>query len=173
MMKTHLRFILRKIVSTLCKGWDRVLENMALRHQLDVPNRSGKRSQFSNADRLMWAFLSTVWPRWPEAFEIVNVDTGKRWRRQGFGHYLLGKSRPTRPGRPAIEPEIRNLIQRMSQQNVLWGVPRIHCEPLKLGVDVCQTTVAKYMTRRVDPPSQRWGTFLRNHVREGALSAIF
>ena len=61
----------------------------------------------------------------------------------------------------------------MSRQNVLWGAPRIHGELLKLGVDVCQTTVAKYMVRRVGPQSQRWGAFLRNHAREIVLSALF
>ncbi|MCP4189603.1 MAG: hypothetical protein GY768_03130 [Planctomycetaceae bacterium] len=173
MMKTYLRLILRKIVSTLCERWDLVLENVALKHQIDVLKRSGRRPQFANADLLVWVFLSTVWPRWPEALEIVNADTVKRWRQQGFRHYLLGKSRRRRPGRPAIEPEIRSLIQHMSRQNVLWGAPRIHGELLKLGVDVCQTTVAKYMVRRVGPPSQRWGTFLRNHVRELVPSELF
>jgi hypothetical protein len=149
-----------------------VLENVALRHQIDVLERSGRRPQFKNSDRLVWVFLSTIWPRWPEALEIVNADTVKRWRRQGFRHYLLGKSRRRRPGRPAIEPEIRSLIRRMSRQNGLWGAPRIHGELLKLGVDVCQTTVAKYMVRRVGPPSQCWGTFLRNHARELVASEI-
>ena len=173
MMKTYLRFILRKIISTLCERWDLVLENMALRHQIEVLKRSGIRPQLTNADRLVWVFLSTVWPRWPEALEIVNADTVKRWRRQGFQHYLLGKSQQCRPGRPAIEPELRSLIQRMSRQNVLWSTPRIHDELLKLGVDVCQTTVAKHRVRRVGPPSQRWSAFLRNHAREVVLSAIF
>ena len=160
MMKTYLRLILGKIVSAFCERWDLVLENVALRHQIEVLERSGRRSQFTNADRLVWVVLSTVWPRWPEALEIVNVDTVKRWRRQGFRRYLLGKSRRRRPGRPAIKPEIQSLIRRMSRQNGLWGAPRIHGELLKLGVDVCQTTVAKYMVRRVGPPSQHWGTFL-------------
>jgi hypothetical protein len=173
MMKTYLRIILRKIVFALCERWDLVLENMALRHQIDVLKRFGARPQFTNADRLVWVFLSTVWPRWPEALEIVHADTVKRCRRQGFRHYLLGKSRQCRPGRPAIEPEIRSLIQRMSWQNVLWGAPRIHGELLKLGVDVCQTTVAKYMVHRVGPQSQRWDTFIRNHAREVVFSAIF
>ncbi len=61
----------------------------------------------------------------------------------------------------------------MSRQNGLWGAPRIHGELLKLGVDVCQTTVAKYMVRDVGSPSQRWGTFLRNHARELVPSEIF
>ncbi len=130
-MKTHLRLVLRKIVSALCERWDLVLENMALRHQLDVLKRSGRRPQFTNADRLVWVVLSTVWARWQEALEIMNADTVKRWRQQGLRHYLLGKSRRRRSGRPAIEPEIRSLIQRMSRQNVLWGAPRIHGELLK------------------------------------------
>ena len=172
-MKTYLRFILRKIVSALCERWDLVLENVALRHQIVVLERSGRRPQFTNADRLVWVFLSTVWPRWPEALEIVHADTVKRWCRQGFRHYLLGKNQRLRPGRPAIEPETRSLIRRMNRQNEFWGAPRIHGELLKLGVDVCQTTVAKYMVRRVAPPSQRWGTFLRNHARELVPLEIF
>ena len=97
MMKTYLRLILRKIVSTLCERWDLVLENMALRHQIDVLKRSGIRPQITNADRLVWVFLSTVWPRWPEALEIVHADTVKRWRRQGFRHYLRFVNRKASP----------------------------------------------------------------------------
>ena len=77
-MKTYLRLILGKIVSAFCERWDLVLENVALRHQIEVLERSGRRPQFTNADRLVWVVLSTVWPRWPEALEIVNVDTVKR-----------------------------------------------------------------------------------------------
>ncbi len=52
----------------------------------------------------------------------------------------------------------------MSRANQLWGAPRIHGELLKLGFDVAQSTVAKYMERRQGPPSQVWKTFLRNHA---------
>jgi hypothetical protein len=117
--------------------------------------------------------LSTFWSRWPEALEIVQADTVLRWRRQGFRHYLLGKNRRRRPGRPAIESEIQSLIRRMSRQNWLWGGPRIHGELLKPGIDVWQTMVAKYMDRRVGPPSQHWNTFLRNRARELVPVEIF
>jgi hypothetical protein len=60
--------------------------------------------------------------------------------------------------------EIRKLIREMSIANPLWGAPRIHGELLKLSVDIGQTSVAKYMVRRRDPPSQGWRTFLRNHA---------
>jgi hypothetical protein len=173
-MKTYLRLMLRKIISAFCELWFLVLENLALRHQIYVLERSGRRPQFSNVDRMVWSTLSTFWSRWPEALEIVQADTVKLWRRKGFRHYLWGKSRRRRrPGRPAIEPEIRSLIRRMSRQNWLWGAPRIHGELLKLGIDVCQTTVAKYMGRRIGPPSQRWGTFIRNHARALVPIGIF
>ena len=171
-MKAYLRLIFRKIVSALRERWHLRLENMALRHQIAVLERSAKRPQFTNADRLLWITLSTLWARWPEALEIVQAKTVKRWRQRGFWHYLLGQGWRRRPGRPAIEPEIRSLIQRMSLNNVLWGAPRIHGELMKLGVNVCQTTVAKYMVRHPGPPSQSWRTFLRNHARVLVSSEI-
>jgi hypothetical protein len=61
----------------------------------------------------------------------------------------------------------------MSIANPLWGAPRIHGELLKLGIDVGQTTVAKYMARRRRPPSQGWKTFLRNHADGIASMDLF
>jgi hypothetical protein len=60
--------------------------------------------------------------------------------------------------------EIRQLIREMSLANPLWGAPRIHGELLKLGIEIGQTSVAKYMARHRKPPSQGWKTFLRNHA---------
>src|SRR5262249_28328175 len=62
------------------------------------------------------------------------------------------------------------LIQRMSKENPLWGAPRIHGELLKLGFEIAESTVSKYMIRRRGPPSQTWRTFLRNHA--AAIAAI-
>ena len=58
----------------------------------------------------------------------------------------------------------------MSLDNSLWGAPRIHGELLKLGFEVAQSTVAKYMAKRRQPPSQTWKTFLRNHA--GGIAAL-
>ena len=69
-----------------------------------------------------------------------------------------------RGGRPRIDREIRDLIVRMSRENFLWGAPRIHGELLKLGFDVSQATVSRYMPRRSYPPTQSWRTFLRNQA---------
>src|SRR4029078_4449583 len=66
--------------------------------------------------------------------------------------------------------ELRELIRRMSKENPLWGAPRIHGELLKLGFEIAESTVSKYMTRHRGPPSQNWRTFLRNHA--DAIAAI-
>ena len=103
---------------------------------------------------------------------IVQPDTVIRWHRQGFRLYWRWKSRG-RPGRPKIEPEVRELIRRMSRENPTWGAPRIQSELALLGHDVCETTVAKYMTRDPMPPSQTWRTFLNNHLEDIAAVDFF
>jgi len=94
---------------------------------------------------------------------IVKPETVIAWHRKGIRLFWTWKSR-RRNGRPPVGSEIRRLIQTMSLENPLWGAPRIHGELLKLGVDVSQATVAKYMARPTAPPSQSWRTFLTNHV---------
>jgi hypothetical protein len=95
-----------------------------------------------------------------------------RWHRAGFRAYWRWKSRP-RSGRPKTRLEIRQLIREISLANPLWGAPRIHGELLKLGIDVGQTTVAKYMARGRRPPSQGWKTFLQNHASGIASIDLF
>jgi transposase InsO family protein len=95
-----------------------------------------------------------------------------RWHRAGFRRYWGWKSR-RRGGRPQITTELRALIGRMSTENLLWGAPRIHGELLKLGFSVAQSSVAKYMVKRRGPPSQGWGTFLRNHAPDIAPMDFF
>ena len=69
--------------------------------------------------------------------------------------------------------ELRALIRQMSAENRLWGAPRIHGELLKLGFEVSQSTVAKYMVRRRGPPSQGWRAFLANHAPNIAAMDLF
>jgi hypothetical protein len=92
--------------------------------------------------------------------------------RAGFRRYWRWKSR-SRGGRPQISAELRALIRRMSNENPLWGAPRIHGELLKLGFDIAQSSVAKYMVKRTGPPSQGWRTFLRNHAPDIAAMDLF
>ena len=106
-----------------------------------------------------------------DALKIVRPETVIRWHRAGFRTYWRWKSRP-RSGRPETPLEIRQLIREISLANSLRGAPRIHGELLKLGIDIGQTTVAKYMARGRRPPSQGWKTFLHNHA-DGIASMTY
>jgi transposase InsO family protein len=148
-------------------------EILALRHQLLVLQRRNQkqRLRLSLADRLLWVWLSRIWPEWRSALRIVKPETVIAWHRKGFRLYWSWKSRP-RKGRPAIATDVRELIRRMSAANPRWGAPRIHGELGKLGIQVSESTVAKYMLRQRNPPSQTWRTFLTNHIKD-LVSADF
>jgi transposase InsO family protein len=107
-----------------------------------------------------------------KVFTIIRPETLVRWHRAGFRCYWRWKSRP-QGGRPQIETKLRALIRRMSMENPLWGAPRIHGELLKLGFEVVQSSVAKYMVKRRGPPSQGWRTFLHNHAPDIAAMDLF
>jgi transposase InsO family protein len=102
-----------------------------------------------------------LFPSTLNAITVIKPETVISWHRRGFRAYWRWKSRQ-RGGRPRIDREIRDLIRRMSKENPLWGAPRIHGELLMLGIEVAESTVARYMMRRLGPPSQGWKTFLRN-----------
>src|SRR6266481_2732816 len=139
-------------------------ENAALRHQLAVLRRKLKgRARLTNNDRWFFVQLYRWFPSILSVLLIIRPETLVGWHRAGFQRYWRWKSRP-RGGRPQIETELRALIRRMSVENQLWGAPRIHGELLKLGFEVAQSSVAKYMVKRRGPPSQEWRTFLRNHA---------
>jgi hypothetical protein len=148
-------------------------EILVLRHQLNVLRRkSPKRVALSSIDRLLLVGLYRLAPGVLDALKIIRPETLLRWHRAGFRAFWRWKSRP-RGGRPPTAADIRRLIREMSVANPLWGAPRIHGELLKLGIDVGQTTVAKYMARRRMPPSQGWKTFLRNHADGIASMDLF
>ena len=98
-----------------------------------------------NGDRLAPARISSVLERWKSRHPL---------------------------GRPTVSREVIHLIRKMSLANPRWGAPRIHGELLKLGFDLSQATVAKYMVRHRRPPSQNWRTFLTNHM-QNMVSADF
>ena len=148
-------------------------ENVALRHQLVVLRRKVRgRARLTNNDRWLLIQLYRWFPSILRVVTIVQPETLVRWHRAGFRCYWRWKSR-LRGGRPQISAELRALIRRMSIENPLWGAPRIHGELRKLGFEIAQSSVAKYMVKRRGPPSQGWGTFLRNHVPEVAAMDLF
>src|SRR6202790_3173241 len=148
-------------------------ENAMLRHQLIVVRRRlPGRVRLTNNDR--WFFIQ-LYRRFPSILQVLTIirpETLVRWHGAGFRCDWRWKSR-SRGGRPQIETELRALIRQMSVENLLWGAPRIHGELLKLGFEVAQSSVAKYMVKRREPPSQGWRTFLRNHAPDIAAMDFF
>jgi len=143
------------------------LENLALRHQIGVLQRSvGKRLKLRSGDRLFWVYLSRIWRDWRSTLAIVKPETVVAWHRRAFRLFWTWKVRRGQPGRPAIAREVRDLIRRMCRENPTWGAPRIHGELLKLGFDIGETSVSKYMVRGRKPPSQTWRTFLESHISQ-------
>jgi putative transposase len=149
------------------------LEILAARHQLQVLQRNRpRRVRVTTTDRCLWVLLSRIWTRWRTALVIVKPETVIAWHRRGFRLWWAWKSRP-RMGRPTVPAEVRALIRTMAQANTRWGAPRIHGELLKLGIDICQATVAKYMGRQRQPPSQTWRAFLQNHIGQIVAADFF
>ena len=139
-------------------------EILALRQQVAVYKHTIKRPKLRARDRIFWVWLARFWSNWRSVLAIVQPETVIQWYRQGFKLYWRWKSRGGKPGRPAIEREIRDLIRRMSRENPTWGAPRIVSELAQLGHDIAEQTVSKYMIRTRKPPSPTWRTFLDNHV---------
>ena len=169
-----LLYLFLTLLASLFKSKSRLeAENAALRHQLVVLHRRVRgRVQLTNGDRLFLIHLYRWFPSVLKAITIIRPETLVRWHRAGFRRYWRWKS-CSFGGRPRIAADLRALIRRMSAENPLWGAPRIHGELLKLGFEVAQSSVAKYMVKRCGPPSQGWRTFLRNHAPDIAAMDLF
>ncbi len=136
--------------------------------------RSVKRPKIVRRDRAFWIAFARSWSAWKSALIIVKPQTVVRWHRAGFRCFWRWRSRTTPPGRPQVDRAIIGLIRRMASQNPGWGAPRIQAELRLLGVDVAESTVAKYFPRgQGRPPSQSWRTFLRNHLTDSAACDFF
>ena len=140
------------------------LENVALRHQIVVLKRDVGRPRLYDRDRLFWVVLARMWRDWRKTVLIVQPETVIDWQRRRFKRYWRKLSQRKGPGRPCLPVEVRRLIRAMAAANPLWGAPRIHGELLKLGFDISERTVSRWMPRRPPNPSQTWKTFLDNHV---------
>lgn len=156
-----LAILLISVVYSLFKSRHRlILENMVLRQQVAMLRQSVKRPRASMTDKLFWILFSRLIENWRQLLHALHPDTVVRWHREGFRRYWRWKSRGNKPGRPPIDVELRDLIRDMQATSIGWGAPRIHGELLKLGIEVSQATVSKYMLPSKKPPSQTWQTFL-------------
>jgi transposase InsO family protein len=152
---------------------EREAEIVYLRRQLIVLKRTAPaRPRLKATDRLIFVCLYRLFPSLLDASIVFKPETLLRWHRIGFRLFWRWKSR-RRAGRPALAADIRSLVRRINRENPLWGAPRIHGELLKLGIEIAQSSVAKYMVRRRGPPSQGWKTFIRNHAPDIAAIDLF
>jgi transposase InsO family protein len=142
------------------------LELIALRHQVAVYKQSISRPKLRPTDRLLWVWLSRLWPGWQEVLAFVQPRTVIAWQKKRCRNYWRRLSQSGKPGRPAIGKEVRKLIQDMWQSNPTWGSPRIVGELRKLGIDVAKSTVEKYRPKVPKPSSPTWKAFLNNHIQD-------
>jgi putative transposase len=164
-MKTIVVPLLATLMDLLRSRASLQLEVLALRQQLSlVADRDRKRLSFHKSERIFWVWLYRLWPACLQTLKIFKPDTLVRWHRKGFRLYWTWKSRPRRGGRPAIDKEICKLIRQVQSANIGWGAPRIHGELKMIGIQISESTIAKYIIRHRNPPSQTWRTFLENHA---------
>jgi len=129
-----------------------------------VLKRRRPRPRLNQFDRLFWIILRCVWSRWAEVLVAVKPETVVGWHRAGFRLFWKWQSRAP-AGRPKTTAEIRALIRHLAEENATWGAPKIHGELQKLGFDISERTVARYLQRvgRRGDSRKAWLTFLRNH----------
>ena len=157
----------RAILALLRSHQDLALENLVLRHQLQVVLRNNPRPRLRNSDRIFWVWLHHLWPGgWRDHLLLVRPETVIGWHRRGWRLYWTWRSR-SRRGRLRIRPEVRELIATMSRDNRLWGTERIRGELLKLGIVVSNRSIRRYRWRGRDRQSngQSWRTFLTNQLQ--------
>ena len=140
------------------------LEILALRQQVGVLKRKHPRPRLRMQDRIFLILLRRIWPAWHNVLVIVKPETVVAWHRAGFRLFWRLRSRPRSLGRPKIDAELRALIQRMAAENSTWGAPRIHGELLKLGFEISERTVSRYLLRLHprDQAREFRAAFLRN-----------
>jgi transposase InsO family protein len=172
-MISLLRHFVGWLVGAFRSREDLMLENLALRQQLLALRAKRPRRRLGSFDKVFWVALRKLWSGWKKPLLLVTPETVVRWHRLGFRLYWSWLSRTRHAsGRKPLSREVRELIFRMVAENPTWGAPRIHGELLKLGFDVSERTVSRWIQRASkDPdPARRWLVFLRNH--RGAIAAM-
>src|SRR6266540_7007107 len=163
-MIEYLLLLVGLLRATLRSRGDLVAENLLLRQQLAVLTRpTRQRPRPRSRDKLFWLLVLLARRDWRRHLVVVTPETILRWHRQGWRLFWRWRSR-ARIGRPRVSPEVQELIATMARDNPGWGAERIRGELLKLGIAVSKASVQRYRRRGpARPPSQTWGTFLRNH----------
>ena len=159
------KLVLCLVRSLLRPDAELILENLALRHQLQIALRPHPRPRLSNRDRFLWVSIRRIFPAsWKRYLLVVRPETVISWHRRGRSLYWTWRSR-SRVGRPRLAPEVRDLIAQMAAENPTWGTQRIRGELMKLGIVASARSIRRYRLRTSSrPPSQTWRTFLANQA---------
>jgi transposase InsO family protein len=165
-MFSLLRHLVGWMISAVASRQGLILENLALRQQLLALQAKRPRRRLSAIHRLFWVVLRRLWSGWKTPLILVTPRTVVEWHRAGFRVYWKWISRAKRVGgRKRVSQEVRALIFRMAAENPTWGAPRIHGELLKLGFDLSEPTVSRWLRGAPRKPDavKQWLAFLRNH----------
>src|SRR5215467_1088712 len=145
-MVSALRHLIGWMIDLFRSREDLLLENLALRQQLLALHSRRRRLRLSTVHKLFWVILRKLWSGWKRPLVLVTPRTVVAWHRAGFRLHWKWLSRAERfGGRNRVSQEIRALIFRMAAENPTWGAPRIHGELQKLGLQVSEPTVSRWL----------------------------
>jgi transposase InsO family protein len=169
----HLAVLFRSLGLVFISRSDLVLENIALRKQIEILKRRKPRPRIVDTDRIVFVWLTKIASALRNSIFIVKPETVIGWHRKGFRLYwslICKRGQKKNPNQR--RKEIRRLIKQLALDNPTWGAPRIHGELLKLGYKVSERTVSRFMPKRKHSAGHggNWRTFLRNHRH--AISAM-
>jgi hypothetical protein len=143
-----------------------ILENIFLHKQLEIYQRTDPKLKIKRTDRIIFSLIMDMLSNWKERLFIVKPETVIKWHRTAFKFYWRWKSKQ-KGGRPKVSREVIALIKQMANENSGWGAPRIHGELMKLGINICESTVQRYMPKKGKRiTGQNWKTFLQNHSKD-------
>ena len=161
-----LRYFLLFIFKSFKTNAQLKLEVLFLTKQFEILQRTNSKIKIKTTDRLFFSLIKNLFSNWKERMFIVKPETVIKWHRTAFRFYWRWRSKP-KGGRPRISKEVINLIKQMATENPKWGAPRIHGELLKLGFDISESTVQRYMPKKGKRDNvQNWMTFLKNHSKD-------
>jgi putative transposase len=162
-MLKSLLLLLRRSIKTRTQL---ILENIFLHKQLEIYQRTDPKLKIKRTDRVIFSLIKDLLSNWKERIFIIKPETVIKWHRTAFRIFWRWKSQH-KGGRPKISREVIALIKQMANENPKWGAPRIHGELQKLGFDISESTVQRYMPKKGKRNNgQNWKTFLKNHSKE-------
>jgi putative transposase len=177
MLFSLLYFLVRRLLGAGGRRSDeKDVELLVLRHQVKVLQRQVKRPRLNRLDRVLLAAASRRLTKTSWSSFVVRPETLLRWHRELVRNKWTYR-RTGHPGRPPIEPEVRDLVVRVGRENPRWGYQRIRGELLKLEIKISATTVRTILLRHgLDPAPRRagptWTEFLRSQAA-GILATDF